>query len=106
MSITIDQIQKDLYEGNAEAVKAGVEKALAEGMPAQDILDQGLLAGMDVVGRDFKSGDLPILIATDVASRGRDAGGEGGHRRFPLIRSRLRRWWASDTALSRKRRMP
>jgi 5-methyltetrahydrofolate--homocysteine methyltransferase len=51
---------KDLYEGNAEAVKAGVEKALAEGTSAQDILDQGLLAGMDVVGRDFKSGDLYI----------------------------------------------
>ena len=60
MSNTIEQMLKDLYEGNAEAVKAGVEKALAEGTSAQDILDQGLLAGMDVVGRDFKSGDLYI----------------------------------------------
>ncbi len=60
MSNTIDQMQKDLYEGNAEAVKTGVEKALAEGTPAQDILDQGLLAGMDVVGHDFKCGDLYI----------------------------------------------
>ena len=60
MSNTIEQMQKDLYEGNAEAVKAGVEKALAEGMSAQDILDQGLIGGMDVVGRDFKAGDLYI----------------------------------------------
>ncbi len=60
MSNIIEQMLKDLYEGNAEAVKAGVEKALAEGTSAQDILDQGLLAGMDVVGRDFKSGDLYI----------------------------------------------
>ncbi len=60
MSNIIEQMLKDLYEGNAEAVKAGVEKALAEGTSAQDILDQGLLAGMDVVGRDFKCGDLYI----------------------------------------------
>ena len=60
MSNIIEQMLKDLYEGNAEAVKAGVEKALADGTSAQDILDQGLLAGMDVVGRDFKSGDLYI----------------------------------------------
>jgi len=54
------QMQKDLYEGNADAVKAGVQKALAGGMSAQDILNQGLLAGMDRVGCDFKAGDLYI----------------------------------------------
>jgi 5-methyltetrahydrofolate--homocysteine methyltransferase len=54
------QMQKDLYEGNADAVKAGVQKALAEGMSAQDILNNGLLAGMDRVGCDFKAGDLYI----------------------------------------------
>jgi 5-methyltetrahydrofolate--homocysteine methyltransferase len=56
----LQQMQKDLYEGNADAVKAGVEKALAEGMAAQDILNNGLLAGMDRVGCDFKAGDLYI----------------------------------------------
>jgi 5-methyltetrahydrofolate--homocysteine methyltransferase len=56
----LQQMQKDLYEGNADAVKAGVQKALAEGMPAQDILNNGLLAGMDRVGCDFKAGDLYI----------------------------------------------
>jgi 5-methyltetrahydrofolate--homocysteine methyltransferase len=60
MSDTIEQMQKDLYEGNADAVKAGVEKALAERMPAAEILEQGLIGGMDVVGRDFKCGDLYI----------------------------------------------
>jgi 5-methyltetrahydrofolate--homocysteine methyltransferase len=60
MSDTIEQMQKDLYEGNADAVKAGVEKALAEGMSAPEILEQGLIGGMDVVGRDFKCGDLYI----------------------------------------------
>jgi 5-methyltetrahydrofolate--homocysteine methyltransferase len=60
MSNTLEQMQKDLYEGNADAVKAGVEKALAEGMAAHEILDKGLIGGMDVVGRDFKCGDLYI----------------------------------------------
>jgi len=60
MSNTLEQVQKDLYEGNADAVKAGVEKALAEGMPASEILETGLIGGMDVVGRDFKCGDLYI----------------------------------------------
>jgi len=60
MSTVIEQMQKDLYEGNADAVKAGVEKALAGGMSAQEILDNGLIGGMDVVGRDFKAGDLYI----------------------------------------------
>jgi 5-methyltetrahydrofolate--homocysteine methyltransferase len=56
----LQQMQQNLYEGNADAVKAGVQQALAEGMSAQDILNQGLLAGMDRVGRDFKAGDLYI----------------------------------------------
>jgi 5-methyltetrahydrofolate--homocysteine methyltransferase len=56
----LQQMHKDLYEGNADAVKAGVQKALAEGMSAQDILNTGLLAGMDRVGSDFKAGDLYI----------------------------------------------
>ncbi len=60
MSNVLEQMQKDLYEGNADAVKEGVEKALAEGMPAAEILESGLIGGMNVVGRDFKAGDLYI----------------------------------------------
>jgi len=60
MSNLLEQMQKDLYEGDADAVKAGVQKALAEGMSAEDILNKSLLAGMDRVGCDFKAGDLYI----------------------------------------------
>jgi 5-methyltetrahydrofolate--homocysteine methyltransferase len=59
-------MQKDLYEGNADAVRAATEKALAEGLSAQEILNDGLIGGMDEVGRDFKAGDLfipEVLIA-------------------------------------------
>lgn len=60
MSNLFEQMHQDLYEGNADAVKAGVEQALAEKTLPQDVLNQGLLAGMDRVGRDFKAGDLYI----------------------------------------------
>jgi len=60
MSTLLEQMKKDLYAGKADQVKAATKKALAEGMPPQDILNNGLIAGMDIVGRDFKAGDLFI----------------------------------------------
>lgn len=60
MSTVLETMQKDLYEAKADEVKAGVQQALADGLSAQDILDRGLIAGMDEVGRDFKAGDLFI----------------------------------------------
>ena len=43
-----------LFEGKHEAVRAMVEEALAEGRPALEVLEEGLIAGMKVVGEDFK----------------------------------------------------
>jgi 5-methyltetrahydrofolate--homocysteine methyltransferase len=66
MSNILGQMQKDLYEGNVNAVRAATEKALAEGLSAQEILNDGLIGGMDEVGRDFRAGDLfipEVLIA-------------------------------------------
>lgn len=60
MSDTMKQMREDLYSGKKDEVQAATQKALEEGLTAQEILDQGLIAGMDVVGRDFKSGDLFI----------------------------------------------
>ena len=48
-------IQKSLYEGNAPRVKELVEAALAEGCLPQEILNEGLIAGMKVLGEDFKN---------------------------------------------------
>jgi 5-methyltetrahydrofolate--homocysteine methyltransferase len=66
MSDILAQMQKDLYEGDANSVRAATEQALAAGLSAQEILNDGLIAGMDQVGRDFKAGDLfipEVLIA-------------------------------------------
>jgi 5-methyltetrahydrofolate--homocysteine methyltransferase len=43
-----------LFEGRHEPVKAMTEQALAEGRPALEVLEEGLIAGMRVVGEDFK----------------------------------------------------
>jgi 5-methyltetrahydrofolate--homocysteine methyltransferase len=60
MSNILEQMQKDLYEGNFDEVESATKAALKSGMTAQEILNDGLVAGMNIVGRDFKSGDLFI----------------------------------------------
>ena len=53
----LEQIQDNLYGGNAEPVVAGVHELLRRGLTPYDTLTQGLIAGMDVVGEDFRTGD-------------------------------------------------
>jgi 5-methyltetrahydrofolate--homocysteine methyltransferase len=43
-----------LFEGAHHEVRALTEKALAEGNEVNDVLQNGLIAGMKVVGEDFK----------------------------------------------------
>lgn len=43
-----------LFEGKHEPVKKMTEEALAAGHPAMEVLEAGLIAGMRVVGEDFK----------------------------------------------------
>jgi len=55
-----------LYEGNADQVERLTKDALAEGRSAQEVLNEGLIAGMSVVGEDFKHNVLyvpEVLIA-------------------------------------------
>jgi 5-methyltetrahydrofolate--homocysteine methyltransferase len=60
MSNILEQMQKDLYAGKFNQVESATKTALEQGMTAKEILNNGLLAAMDVVGRDFKSGELFI----------------------------------------------
>jgi 5-methyltetrahydrofolate--homocysteine methyltransferase len=62
----LEKIASNLYEGEDEEVAELVQKALDQGMGPGEILSDGLIAGMDEVGRDFKAGDLfvpEVLIA-------------------------------------------
>lgn len=49
-----------LIAGNQEKVITLTRKALDNKAAARDILDKGLLAGMDVVGQRFKAGEMFI----------------------------------------------
>jgi len=54
----LSKISSCVIEGNLNDVKALTNQALAEGISAKDILDQGLMPGMDHVGVEFKAGNM------------------------------------------------
>jgi len=62
-----------LYEGKAKEIEQMTKDALAEGRSAQEILADGLIAGMSVVGEDFKYNILyvpEVLIAARAMKAG------------------------------------
>jgi 5-methyltetrahydrofolate--homocysteine methyltransferase len=62
-----------LYEGNAKEVERMTVEALAEGRAAQEVMNEGLIAGMSVVGEDFKHNVLyvpEVLIAARAMKAG------------------------------------
>ena len=67
------QINQFLYEGNAKEVERLVRDALAEGRPVDEVLNCGLIAGMSVVGEDFKYNILYVPEVL-VAARAMKAG--------------------------------
>ena len=72
MSIYSD-ISENLQRGKAKIVKALVEQAVSEGCPAEDILNEGLLAGMNVVGEKFKKNEVyvpEVLVAARAMNMG------------------------------------
>lgn len=54
----LEQISTDVYDGELDDVVSHIKQALAEGITPKDVLDNGLLDGMDKVGEDFKNGEL------------------------------------------------
>jgi 5-methyltetrahydrofolate--homocysteine methyltransferase len=55
-----------LFKGDRNTVVELTKKALAEGTAAEKILNEGLIAGMDVVGSKFKANEIyvpEVLIA-------------------------------------------
>jgi 5-methyltetrahydrofolate--homocysteine methyltransferase len=68
----IQQIQDDLYDGLAGEVAAGTRELLQRGMSPYDVLTKALVAGMDVVGVDFREGVLfvPEVLMAAKAMKG------------------------------------
>jgi 5-methyltetrahydrofolate--homocysteine methyltransferase len=72
---TYDTLKEAITNGDDKEVEAQVRKALDEGMEAQDILTNGLIAGMEVIGRRFRSGELflpEVLLSAEVMHKGLD----------------------------------
>ena len=73
MNETLNEISEWLQKGRAPKVKAAVTKALEEGIPASEILENGLLAGMDIIGQKFKNNEVfvpEVLVAARAMNRG------------------------------------
>ena len=71
--MNLNEISEKLQMGRAKEVKALVQQALDEGVPALSILKEGLMAGMAVVGEKFKNGEAfvpEVLVAARAMSKG------------------------------------
>jgi len=67
------QISENVIKGKAPIVKELVEKAIASKIPVKKILDEGLIAGMSVVGERFKKNEFyvpEVLIAARAMNAG------------------------------------
>ena len=72
MSILTD-ISENLQRGKAKIVKELVQQAIDEGIPVQQILDEGLLNGMGVIGEKFKNNEVfvpEVLVAARAMNMG------------------------------------
>ncbi len=72
MSI-LEEMSALLMKGKAKDVKALVEQALADGMDPSQILTEGLLSGMSVIGERFKKNEVyvpEVLIAARAMKSG------------------------------------
>ena len=54
----LELMMDDLYDGYAEEIVEEVQECLSRGMTPYEVLTNGLVAGMDIVGVDFRDGIL------------------------------------------------
>ncbi len=72
MSILLE-ISENLQKGKAKVVKTLVQQAIEEQIPAKEILEKGLLSGMDIVGEKFKNNQVyvpEVLVAARAMNMG------------------------------------
>ena len=72
MSI-LNEISENLQKGKAKIVKGLVADAIEQGIPAQEILQEGLLSGMGIIGEKFKNNEVfvpEVLVAARAMNMG------------------------------------
>ena len=75
MSTTYERLSTTVLEGDIDRAPGLVQKALDEGLAPKDILDQGLIVGMNEVSVRFKRGDMyvpEVLMSADAMHAGLD----------------------------------
>lgn len=73
MSELLGQIAENLMKGKAKDVKELVQKVLDQGVAPSKVLNEGLLAGMSVIGARFKKNEVyvpEVLIAARAMKAG------------------------------------
>jgi len=71
--VTYDALKEAIIGGDEAVVEAEVNKALAEGADAGDVMANGLIGGMGVVGKRFASGEMflpEVLLSAEVMHKG------------------------------------
>ncbi|MGD2165903.1 MAG: corrinoid protein, partial [Anaerolineae bacterium] len=58
MSEVLEQLATAVIEGNVDAMQDLTEDALDGGTGAQEILNDGLMVGMNHIGKEFKAGNM------------------------------------------------
>jgi len=69
----VQQMMDDLYDGLKEEIEEGVNILLERGWTPYDILTKALVAGMTIVGHDFRDGILfvpEVLLAANAMKAG------------------------------------
>jgi len=70
-----DTLKQAVLAGDEATAVAEVKKALAAKADPSDVLDNGLIAGMEVVGKKFRSGEMflpEVLLCAEVMHKGID----------------------------------
>jgi 5-methyltetrahydrofolate--homocysteine methyltransferase len=73
MSEIYERLSTAVLEGDAEKAHKLVERGLKQGLSPKEILDNGLIVGMDEVGARFKRGDMfvpEVLMSADSMAAG------------------------------------
>ena len=69
----LNEISENLQKGKAKDVKDLVQQAIDSGISARDILEQGLLDGMNTIGEKFKNNEVfvpEVLVAARAMNMG------------------------------------
>jgi 5-methyltetrahydrofolate--homocysteine methyltransferase len=73
MSDLLEQLSTAILEGDAETTTKLVQQGLDDGIAPKEILDDGMIVGMNEVGARFKRGDMfvpEVLMSADAMSEG------------------------------------